>query len=452
MEYPYQFSIDPLLADVKVLQDLLASGKATNLKIVNDYLQQIEKYDGYLHAVIQRARYVVLEAAATELDDERAYGKVRGPLHGIPILIKVCVLQEFSGARDYHMPSGWSALGGQTQSAYVRGGLKRGDSSIGHSNPAGSSTGSAVGVSAGYAPIALGTEAEGSLIVSAGRAALYAMKPTIGRVSQKGVVPISRYFDSVGPMTKSVYDLAVLLDVLMERPVMFSFTKYLTRTWEAISVAVLDPKEWRYPPALITPVPGAEEQMDRELKMAYFKIAAEAKDFTILADTCLGVDVENTDLNAYLEDLDWSEVRSLGDIIRFNIQHARMELPPDHPTQDRFARAEWQNLSSEGHAWYLKNLRRVSRDVIAEPVFNNGIDVIIGPADGLLSTLAVVGGYPIAAMPLSYLEYNGRPFGAAAMAARGREDILIKVMSAWEATFPAARQPPPELDLLRSWF
>lgn len=87
------------------------------------------------------------------------------------------------------------------------------------------------------------------------------MKPTIGLVSQSGVVPVSSNFDSVGPITKTAYDLAILLDVLTGTPVSNSFTKHLTASWSDISVASLDPEEWRYPASIVKPVDGAESQI-----------------------------------------------------------------------------------------------------------------------------------------------------------------------------------------------
>lgn len=177
------------------------------------------------------------------------------------------------------MPSGWSAIGGQVQSAYVRGGLDPDDSKDGHSvslkllystkgmflarlkDPPGSSSGSAVGVSAGYAPISIGTETDGSLLCPAGRAALYTIKPTIGLIPQHGIVPMSTNFDSAGPMTKTSYDLAVLLDVLASRSPSESYTKPLTGSWSGISVATLDYSKWRYPGSFIKPADGAEAQI-----------------------------------------------------------------------------------------------------------------------------------------------------------------------------------------------
>lgn len=128
-------------------------------------------------------------------------------------------------------------------------------------SPSGSSSGSAVGVSAGYSPSSIGTETDGSLLCPAGRAALYTIKPTIGLVPQHGIVPMSANFDSAGPMTKTSYDLAVLLDVLASRPLSESYMKNLTASWSGISVAALDYSKWRYPNSFIKPVDGAEAQI-----------------------------------------------------------------------------------------------------------------------------------------------------------------------------------------------
>lgn len=95
----------------------------------------------------------------------------------------------------------------------------------------------------------------------AGRAALYTIKPTIGLIPQDGIVPISHHFDSAGPMTKSVYDLASLLDVLASRPHSESFTRSLNGSWSDISGTVLDPDKWKFPEAWVKPVDGAEGQI-----------------------------------------------------------------------------------------------------------------------------------------------------------------------------------------------
>lgn len=135
---------------------------------------------------------------------------------------------------------------------------------IDHSqSPSGSSSGPAVGVSAGYAPLSIGTETDGSLVCPAGRAALYTLKPTVGIIETAGIVPISHNFDAPGPMTKTPYDLALLLDVLVqEQPQgQKSYTSALTRSWSDISVATLDPEEWAFPPEWLKPVQEATAQI-----------------------------------------------------------------------------------------------------------------------------------------------------------------------------------------------
>jgi amidase len=132
-------------------------------------------------------------------------------------------------------------------------------------NPGGSSTRSAVGVSAGFAPLAIGTETIGSLVVPADRAAIYTLKPTLGMVSQEGLIPVSHLYDTAGPMTKCARDLALLLDVLVD-PARTNIPEgeYLASviaSWDRIRVGVLKPSDWylRDPP--LKYVKEAEYQM-----------------------------------------------------------------------------------------------------------------------------------------------------------------------------------------------
>ncbi|KAJ5132381.1 hypothetical protein N7448_006539 [Penicillium atrosanguineum] len=497
-------AVDVLTIDAQGLQKLLENGEVTSFGLIDQYLAQIEKHDGRLHAMIQITPKDLLKAAARSLDQERAAGKVRGPLHGIPIIIKDNIathpalglptsvgslallsskprrsakiidqilaagliilgkanLAEFANARGSDMPNGWSAVGGQTQSAYVRGGIDPEDSHDGHSNPSGSSTGSAVGVSAGYAPFSIGTETDGSLTIPSGRAALYTIKPTIGLVSSSGIVPISSKFDSAGPMTKSSYDLAALLDVITGRDPSISYTKDLTGSWSDISLAVLNPEIWKFPETYVKPADEAEAQMAREIRQAYETIKSLAKKFVndvdLVTDDKLNLDGENSEwkiiladerreINAYLQDLEESEVRSLAEVIDYNIKHADKELPPHHSRQDTLVSSQELDLSSEDYDRHLAHLRKVARDEGIEKVLGTyDVDVILGPTDCSLTSMATAGGFPLCSMPLGYLDYNGRPFGVSAIAGRNQEALLVKVMSAWEATFPS-RRPPPEL-------
>jgi amidase len=134
-------------------------------------------------------------------------------------------------------------------------------------NPGGSSSGSAIAVSAGFSPISIGTETEGSLIMPGGRAALYTIRTTSGIVPMDGIVPISDVADSAGPMTKSVYDLAVLLDVIVDankaKVPEGGYTAALTTSWSHLRVGVLEPAaEWVSSQEGFTkPDAGATKQM-----------------------------------------------------------------------------------------------------------------------------------------------------------------------------------------------
>ncbi|KAK4446542.1 putative amidase [Podospora aff. communis PSN243] len=356
---------------------------------------------------------------ADRLDGGRKAGKLRGPLHGIPIIIKLLGngsinvgksnLSEFSNYRRDMLPSGWSAVGGQTQSAYVRGGVDPNDIKDGHSSPSGSSSGSAVAVSASYAPWSIGTETDGSLICPAGRAALYTIKPTIGLVPQAGIVPVSRNFDSADSI---------------------SFMESLTGSWEDIAVAVLDPETWKFPDSFVKPVSTATEQILRDIRSAYAVIKSKAKSFVenapfittdafdrdhhhnvLKAEHVTEADLKK-ELEAYLQGLDEAKVRTLQDIIDFNKQYSEKALPP----------LPAQKLSEGEYERDLKHLTHVSRDLGIDRILKEfNVDVIIGPADSFITSLATGSGYPVAGMPLSYLDFNGRPLGLAALAGKGQD-------------------------------
>jgi amidase len=127
--------------------------------------------------------------------------------------------------------------------------------------PSGSSSGSAASVAAGYAPLSLGTETNGSLVWPASRCALYSIKPTIGLISQRGIIPVSHTCDSAGPIAKTPYDLALLLDEIVDKPPARSFTSELSNSWSNISVGVLDYNKWWHDTGFLKPVEEATVQM-----------------------------------------------------------------------------------------------------------------------------------------------------------------------------------------------
>ncbi|TAQ88680.1 hypothetical protein B7494_g3015 [Chlorociboria aeruginascens] len=457
-------------ADVKSLQKFLQSGSVKSTALVDAYLAQIDRHDGYLHAMLSMPTRESIKNIAIALDEERAAGKVRSPVHGIPVIIKLVAagmiilgkanLSELSNFRGKLLTSGWSALGGQCQSPYVRGGVVPGDSTDGHSNPSGSSSGSAVVVAAGYSPISVGTETYGSLVCPANRASLYTLKPTIGLISQTGIIPVSHTMDSAGPMAKTPYDIAAFLDMLREDGTPGfpdgGYTTVLPCSMDKISVATVDYTEWIFPAEYIKPDENATEQMK-----AYDKIKSVARKYsdrvplikpeTFLLNGKSSMEMVTLtdfrhDFQKYLDDLESRPIDSLQELIDFNREHADVELPPGMfwPLLiyvDILTRCEKE------YGAHLANLRQMSRDKGIDYILKNyDADVIIGPADSTLMTLASAAGYPVASLPLGYLDLNGRAFGIAALAGQHQEATLIRFMDAWDSTFHPHKPPPMLVD------
>jgi amidase len=228
------------------LQEEMQSGRQTARSIAEHYLDRIERLNRQgpsLRAVIELNPDVL--AIAEELDREREQGGPRGPLHGIPVLLKDNIdtadrmsttagslalegstapedaflvqrlrmaggvilgkanLSEWANFRSTHPVSGWSARGGQTRNPYA---LDR--------NPCGSSSGSAVAVAANLCALAVGTETDGSIVCPSAVNGIVGIKPTLGLVSRNGVVPIAHSQDTAGPMARTVRDATLLLNVL----------------------------------------------------------------------------------------------------------------------------------------------------------------------------------------------------------------------------------------------
>ncbi|SHM66312.1 amidase [Flavobacterium xinjiangense] len=228
------------------LREKLASGKYTSEQLVQLYWKRIEEIDAtgpQLNSVIEINPDAV--AIAVEMDKEMKSGKSRGPLHGIPILIKDNIdtadkmqttagslalegniaskdafvvkklreagaiiigktnLSEWANFRSTQSCSGWSSRGGQTKNAYI----------LDH-NPCGSSAGSGVAVSANLCVVAVGTETDGSVVCPASVNGVVGIKPTVGLVSRSGIIPISKTQDTAGPMARTVTDAAILLGAM----------------------------------------------------------------------------------------------------------------------------------------------------------------------------------------------------------------------------------------------
>jgi amidase len=242
------FKDDFVLSEMTVsdLQNKMKSGELTSEQIVQLYLKRIEQVDKAgpkVNAVLEVNEDAL--AIARRLDEERKAGNVHGPLHGIPVIIKENIdtadkmvssagslalskhvakqdafivqklreagavllgkanLSEWANFRSTNSSSGWSSRGGQTRNPYI---LDR--------TPCGSSSGSAVAVSANLAPLAIGTETDGSIVCPSAINGVVGIKPTVGLLSRSGIIPISESQDTAGPMARTVTDAALLLAAL----------------------------------------------------------------------------------------------------------------------------------------------------------------------------------------------------------------------------------------------
>lgn len=503
-----KITINLLIETACDLQEKLASNAVNSQQLVSMYLQQIEKYNPYLRAVIETAPATLLKQKAYALDKERQKGLIRGPLHGIPILLKDNIatvpalglgttcgslalvgskprknaviverllasgaiilgktnLSEWNWYRSEYANSGWSAVGGQTQSAYVRGGFRTDDSNGGHSNPGGSSSGSAVGVSAGFAPVSIGTETAGSLVMPSDRAALYTIKPTVKIVSQEGIIPISPEADSAGPMAKSVLDLANLLDILVDRDKtnvpLGGYRSAITGTWDHIKIGILEPEKWLTSERFLKYEKRAVAQMFHEWRAVFERL----KQFTNAVKWVQLISLEEaTDhgtmdlfsafhftfqesLESYLSGLDNSKIHTLEELIQFNQKNADQELPPSANNQIRLIKSlHKDNLTQDKYNQILAFARKQCREKgIDKTLQEYDVDVIIGPGESALFYIAAGAGYPVGTLPLGYLNFNGRPFGLQIIAKAHQEALIIQVQSAWEKTM--FRSVLPELN------
>ncbi|KAJ3464919.1 hypothetical protein MRS44_005577 [Fusarium solani] len=476
----HDIALDPLTVDAKTLATELGQGHLSSVDLVERSLDMIQKYDGYLHAMLSIVPSEKLKQTAEALDRERQQGKLRGPLHGIPIVVKVgqtlhgsvvhftllTVLGQYcDSSRSRHAND--MLVGEKTAHSLQK--LhdpewlvwERWPMSV--RNPCGSSTGSAVAVSAGYAPLSIGTETDGSLVSPAARAALYTIKPTIGLVSQDGVIPISHTMDSAGPMAKTPYDLATLLDVIAGPAAEGSgdsFISALNGSWGELSIATIDFKKWWPGEDYLKPVESATKQMHTEIQAAYDKMEGLAKryigDAPLPLPTAFMLDGRDSEdiimmadfkqeIDKFLKSVEHSKVRSLRELITFNIEHADAEMPAGYDDQQILLETEDLELSSEDYDKHLSHLRKVARQEGLDYIFQKyEVDVIIGSSDTPITAFASGSGYPVGSVPLGYLDFNGRPFGLAVLAAKNQEAKILKFMSAWEATF-GPRKPPPML-------
>jgi amidase len=476
------------LRDVTVarLHQAMASGLLTAAELANFYVARIERLNPGLGAVISVSADVADQAAAA--DSARAAGSPLGPLAGIPVLVKdnisvdgapatagspallgvaapeaFCVarlraagavilgkanLSEWANFRSTTSSSGWSTLGGQAVNPHGTG-----------RNPSGSSSGSAVAVAAGLAPLAVGTETDGSIVSPSHACGIVGIKPTLGLVSRTGIVPISAEQDTAGPMTRSVADAAALLAALAgadpDDPASDARAAQAdyTRSLDPGALAGARVGIWREGAARATP--GAAAIYDGVVELLQAN-GAEVVDPVELSGadkigepefTALRQEFKD-DLNAYLSGIEGDHPRSLAGLIAFNARNADWVLA--HFGQEIFEQAEATSGRSDPQWQSTRDdARTLARSAIDGALTEHRLDAVLAltgnPAwltDYVLgdhysvgsSGPAAVSGYPAITVPAGLV--SGLPVGVSFIGPAWSEPRLIALAYAFEQARP----------------
>ncbi len=483
---------------VAQLEARMRAGTLTAVQLTRLYLSRIaalDKSGPKLNSVIELNPDALREAR--KIDAERRAGKPLGPLAGIPVLLKDNVdtgdsmmttagslalvgapaskdaflvaklraagmvilgktnLSEWANYRSGHSTSGWSGRGGLTRNPYVLG-----------RSACGSSSGSAVAVSAGLTAVAVGTETDGSLVCPGGTNGIVAIKPTLGLVSRTGIVPISHNQDTAGPMARTVADAASLLTVMAgSDPAdpatkhanlhMVDYTKYLIpgalkgkRIGVVRSFAEGNPEVQRVLDEAVAALRKAGATVIDPVTIPH------VDDFGKDENIVLSYDFKH-DLNAYLATRRGLPVRTLAGVIAFNEAHAAQEMPwfgqslmiaseKRGPLTDpayRHALANEKRLA--GPEGIDAALRANHLDALMAPT--NGpawkVDLVNGDAGDTVSSSspAAVAGYPDITVPAGFV--HGLPIGVSFFAGRWSEPTLIEIAYGFEQATHARRDP-----------
>jgi amidase len=486
---PHPASAELAYLDAHDLRERLSAGTLTSVDLVTSLLDRIAALDHAgpsLHAVISLAPDAL--AVAAELDAERAAGTLRGPLHGIPVLVKDNVdtagplgttagslalagrgpavdaplvvrlreagaiilgktnLSEWANIRSGMSSSGWSAVGGLCRNPHAL------DRSAG-----GSSSGSGAAVAAGYAPLAVGTETDGSITCPAALNGIVGLKPTVGSIPGTGIVPISHRQDTAGPMTRSIRDAALMFAVLAGRP---AFSVDPGDSVAGLRIGIARSQMWGHHPGS----DAAAGAVVAALAAAGVEVVDDLVLPDLPADRSIGrlllTDLVH-DLAGYLAGRDDAPVASLADVIAFNRAHADVELP--HFGQDLFELAIDFAGADDADEKYQEALTvclaAARTDGIDKLVGEHRLDALVAPTYppawkidlldgdhglGSCTSYSAIAGYPILTVPNGSLD--GVPLSFALLGTAGSEPTLLRLGAfverfAGRAARPAFRPP-----------
>ncbi|HCE56512.1 MAG TPA: amidase [Prolixibacteraceae bacterium] len=471
---------------VDELQQKMASGEITAESICQKYLDRIALVDSVLKSVIEINPDAL--QIARQLDEERKTGKMRGPLHGIPVLIKDNIdtfdktqttagslalagnianvdafivkklrdagavllgktnLSEWANFRSTNSSSGWSGRGGQVRNPYF---LDR--------SPCGSSSGTGAAVSANLCAIGIGTETNGSIVCPSGINGIVGIKPTLGLWSRRGIIPIAHSQDTAGPMTRTVKDAAVLLGALaafdptdaethIEHGEIFSdYTQFLNA--EGLAGKRI---------GVMAKLSGFNTKVDDLFKQAVDVLKAKG------AEIVDELNFENlrkadelsyqvllyefkADLNKYLQEHPGAPLKSMAEIIEFNKKNSDREMP--WFAQEIFELAQTKgDLNTEEYLKALADSKRFTgKEGIDAVMEKHNLDALIAPTNGPAWTIdwvncdnfnggssspAAISGYPNITVPMGFV--HGLPIGISFFGRAWSEPVLLSIAYAFE--------------------
>lgn len=481
------------------LSRALDAGETSSAALTMAYLERIRAIDDAgprLNAVIAVNPLAVDQARA--LDAERRAGHVRGPLHGLPVLLKDNIetadpipttagslalkdnithrdaplvarlraagavilgktnLSEWANIRSSRSVSGWSAVGGLVKNPHA---LDR--------NACGSSSGSGAAAAASLAAATVGTETDGSVVCPATANGIVGLKPTVGLVSRTHIVPISHSQDTAGPMTRTVHDAAMLLTAMAGSDPADPDTREADarkRDYAAslspdglrgVRIGVLrdrvggQPRTTRlFAAALETLKRGGAELVEIEDSRAGLEKLGEAEFAVLMSEL-------KADLNAYLASTPATvTTRTLAEVIAFNAANADAEMP--WFGQETFERAEkTAGLDDADYRQALATSRKLARGKLDELLADNRVTILVMPTMGPIwpsdpvngdqydgpsaSQLPAVSGYPHLTVPMG--EIGGLPVGLSFMGPAWSEEALLRAGHAFEQLADARPAP-----------
>jgi len=471
---------------VAELQKKMESGELTSETISKLYLERIEKMDPYLKSIIELNTDAL--DIARSLDQERKDGKARGPLHGIPIVIKDNIdtgdkmmttagslalsgnvvekdafivkklreagavllgktnLSEWANFRSDNSSSGWSGRGGQVRNPFC---LDR--------SPCGSSSGTGAAVSGNLCAIGIGTETNGSIVCPSGINGLVGIKPTLGLWSRQGIIPIAHSQDTAGPMCRNVSDAATLLGLLAE------FDPDDAETHIEKGTILNDYTAFLKSDGLKGKRIGIASQMlpsGKKVRLVFDQAVQDLREAG--AEVIENVEFENNrkwgspsyqvllyefkaDLNKYLAEHPTAPVKSLEEIIEFNKKNAEKEMP--WFDQEIFEEAQAKgDLTTDEYLESLKNSKLFAgKEGIDKVMEEHNLDAIIAQTNGPTwsidwvngdhfsggsSSPAAISGYPNITVPMGFVE--GLPVGISFFGKAWTEGKLIEIAYSYE--------------------